>query len=95
MMQVASSIQPVEVDPSGKRVMIAADDGDGDYVTCEDFDGPLHFDLAAPGPSIDQFDIDAGSGSNTVVYNDFKDVAQRLAGPCPLHYLHSTLSIRA
>jgi hypothetical protein len=90
MMQVASSIQPVEVDPSGKRVMITADDGDGNYVTCEDFDGPLDFDVAAPAPSIDKFDIDAGSGSNTIVYNDFKDVAQRLAGPFSLHYLHIT-----
>jgi hypothetical protein len=95
MMQVASSIQPVEVDPSGKRVIITADDGDGNYVTCEDFDGPLDFDVAVPAPSIDKFDIDAGSGSNTVVYNDFKDVAQRLAGPCLLRYLHITLSVRA
>jgi hypothetical protein len=95
VMQVASSTQPVEVDPSGTKVVIAADDGDGHCVTCEDFDGPLDFDLAAPAPSIDKFDIDAGSGSNTVVYNDFKDVAQRLAGPLSLDYLQVTLPIRA
>ena len=84
MMEVEKALQPVEVDPTGTKLLIAAVDGDGRFVTCEDFEGKLVFDAEFPGPPTDQFDIDEGSGSNTTIYNDFRDVAQRLSGPCQL-----------
>ena len=83
MCKVEQSMNPVEVAPSGDLLFIAAD-STGKMVTTEDFDNELHWDEFEVAPE-DNVDVGGGQGGNTVVYNDFKDVASRLAGIVERH----------
>ena len=81
MTAVKFAVNPCEVDESGKIIMFQADDDSLQRLSCEDFEGGIDFQ-EFEGPPVDNVvEGDLDSGSNTIAYNDYKDVAQRLAGP--------------
>ena len=80
MTAVKFAVNPCEVDDSGKIIMFQADDDSSQRLSCEDFEGGIDFQ-EFEDPPVDNVEENLDSGSNTIACNDYKDVAQRLAGP--------------
>ena len=83
MALVQFAVNPCEVDDSGNILVFQADDDSTKRLTCDDFEGNIDFGEFEPAP-VDNVEENAASGSNTIAYNDYKDVAQRLAGRMPV-----------
>jgi hypothetical protein len=88
MALVQFAVNPCEVDDSGKILVFQADNDSTKRLTCDDFEGNIDFGAFEP-PPVDNVEENVSSGSNTIAYNDYKDVAQRLAGRMPVvHPFH-------
>jgi hypothetical protein len=79
MALVKFAVNPCEVDDTGKILVFQPDNDSTKRLTCDDFDGEIDFGKYE-APPVDNVEDNVSSGSNTIAYNDYKDVAQRLAG---------------
>ena len=90
MKLVKLSVNPCEVDDSGKVLVLQADNDSTRRLSCEDFQGNICFQEFEGPPDDNEAGI-LDCGSNTIAYNDYKDVAQRLAGHAlfvqTIHYI--------
>ena len=79
MTLVKLTVNPCEVDDSGKILVFQADNDSTLLLSCEDFEGGIGFQDFQE-PPVDTVEETLDSGSNTIAFSDYKDVAGRLAG---------------